>query len=128
MTKKKGLQSCVIILPYEMQISNDAKNYYQSINIKFEKDFINFSTQKKIKNNLKNFDDFYIIDKAGFEEKKVGYYYVFNKGDKIDFNHPNRKGHLSIANEISKKKRYAKVKIFLNVEFKQSKTFFYKGL
>ena len=104
LTKKKGLQSCVIILPYEMQISNDAKNYYQSINIKFEKDFTNFSTQKKIKNNLKNFDDFYIIDKAGFEEKKVGYYYVFNKGDKIDFNHPNRKGHLSIANEISKKK------------------------
>ena len=69
----------------------------------------------------------FVGDKAGFEEKKVGYYYVFNKGNKIDFNHPNRKGHLSIANEISKK-RYAKVKIFLNVEFKQSKTFFYKGL
>ena len=68
MTKKKGLKSCVIILPYEMQISNDAKNYYQSINIKFEKDFSNFSTQKTIKNHLKNYDDFFIIDKDGFEE------------------------------------------------------------
>tara|TARA_B100001057_G_scaffold500401_1_gene615238 strand:+ start:4906 stop:5949 length:1044 start_codon:yes stop_codon:yes gene_type:complete len=104
MTKKKGLKSCVIILPYEMQISNDAKNYYQSINIKFEKDFSNFSTQKTIKNHLKNYDDFFIIDKDGFEEKEIGYYFVFNKGDKIDFNHPNRNGHLSIAKEISKKK------------------------
>ncbi len=104
LTKEKGFKSCVVILPYEMQISNDAKNYYQSINIKFEKDFSNFSTQKTIKKHLKNYADFFIIDKAGFEEKEVGYYYVFNKGDKIDFNHPNRKGHLSIAKEISKKK------------------------
>lgn len=104
LTKEKGFKSCVIILPYEMQISNNAKNYYQSINIKFEKDFSNFSTQKAIKKNLKNYDDFFIIDNDGFEEKEVGYYYVFNKGDKIDFNHPNRKGHLSIAKEISKKK------------------------
>lgn len=104
LTKKNGIKSCVVVLPYEMQISNDAKNYYQSIDIKFEKDFSNFSTQKLIKNNLKNSDHFFIIDKTEFEEKEVGYYFVFNKGDKIDFNHPNRKGHLSIANEISKKK------------------------
>ena len=60
----------MIILPYEMQISNDAKNYYQSINIKFER-FSKFFFQRAIKNNLKNYDDFYIIDKAGFEEKKL---------------------------------------------------------
>ena len=104
LTQNKGLKSCVVVLPYEMQISNDAKNYYRSINIKFEKDFSNFSTQKSIKNHLKNNEHFFIIDKTEFEEKEVGYYFVFNKGDKIDFNHPNRKGHLSIAKEISKKK------------------------
>ena len=104
LTKKKGFKSCVVILPYEMQISNKAKEYYQSINIKFEKDFTNFSTQKLIKNYLKNNNDFFIIDKAGFKENEVGYYYVFNKGDKIDFNHPNKRGHLNIAKEISKKK------------------------
>ena len=31
-------------------------------------------------------------------------YFVFNKGDKIDFNHPNRLGHLVIAQELNKKK------------------------
>ena len=35
-------------------------------------------------------------------KKKIGHYFVFNKGDKIDFNHPN-KGHLVIAKEINKK-------------------------
>ena len=43
-------------------------------------------------------------DEDGFEEKNIGYYYVFDKGDKIDFNHPNRKGHFVIASEISRNK------------------------
>jgi len=103
-TKKKGFKSCVVILPYEMQISQDAEDYYKSINIKFEKNFVNFSTQKLIKKYLKNSDYFFIIDKAGFEEKNIGHYFVFDKGDKIDFNHPNREGHLSIAKEIFNKK------------------------
>ena len=103
-TREKGFKSCVVILPYEMQISKKAKDYYQSINIKFEDDFINFSTQKKIKKNLKNKDYFFIVDQSEFKEKNVGHYFVFNKGDKIDFNHPNRKGHLAIAEEILKKK------------------------
>ena len=77
LTQNKGLKSCVVVLPYEMQISNDAKNYYRSINIKFEKDFSNFSTQKSIKNHLKNNEHFFIIDKTEFEEKEVGYYFVF---------------------------------------------------
>ena len=52
LTKKKGFKSCVVVIPYEMQISQDAKDYYQSINIKFESDFENFSTQKYIKEIL----------------------------------------------------------------------------
>ena len=103
-TKKKGFKSCVVILPYEMQISQNAAEYYQSIDIKFEKKFINFSTQNRIKKNLKNSEYFFIIDRAGFEEKNIGHYFVFDKGDKIDFNHPNREGHLSIAKEIFNKK------------------------
>lgn len=103
-TQNLGLTSCVVVLPYEMQISKDAENHYRSINIKFDKDFINFSTQKLIKKNLKNFKNFYIVTNKGFEEKKIGHYFVYNKGDKIDFNHPNRKGHLVIAREINNKK------------------------
>ena len=104
LTKKKGFKSCVVVVPYEMQISQDAKDYYQSINIKFENNFENFSTQKYLKENLQDNKNFFFINKNGFKEKKVGSYFVFNKGDKIDFNHPNRLGHLVIAQEINKKK------------------------
>ena len=104
LTEKKGFKSCVVVLPYEMQISKNAKEYYRSINIKFEDDFINFSTQKILKKNLKDDKNFFFINSDGFKEKKVGKYFVFNKGDKIDFNHPNRFGHLVIAEEIYKKK------------------------
>lgn len=103
-TQKKGFKSCVVILPYEMQVSKDAANYYRSINIKFEDEFVNFSTQNLIKENLINHKKFYIINGERFKEKKIGNYFVFNKGDKIDFNHPNREGHLIIAREIDKKK------------------------
>lgn len=102
-TKKKGFNSCVVILPYEMQISKNAENYYRSINIKFEKSFVNFSTQNLIRISLRNHRKLFIIDDNAFEEKKIGHYYVFDKGDKIDFNHPNREGHLVIAKEINKK-------------------------
>ena len=86
-----------------MQISKNAKNYYRSIGIKFEKEFENFLTQEILQNNLIPDLNSSII-KDGFLEKKIGYYFVFNKGDKIDFNHPNRKGHLVIAKEIAKNK------------------------
>ena len=86
-----------------MQISKNAENYYRSINIKFEKSFVNFSTQNLIRISLRNHRKLFIIDDNGFEQKKIGHYYVFDKGDKIDFNHPNREGHLVIAKEINKK-------------------------
>ena len=101
--RKKNISACVVILPYEMQISNDAKNYYRSIGIKFDKSFEDFKTQEILKNYISQNTSFFIL-KEGFLEKEIGYYFVFNKGDKIDFNHPNRNGHLVIANEISKNK------------------------
>ena len=99
--QKAGIMTCVIVLPYEMQISNDAKNYYKSIGIKYDKSFENFLTQEILKGYLSKKNNFFIL-KDGFLEKKRGYYFVFNKGDKIDFNHPNKNGHLVIAEQISK--------------------------
>ena len=123
LTKKKGFKSCVVVIPYEMQISQDAKDYYQSINIKFESDFENFSTQKYIKENLKDNKNFFFINKNGFKEKKVGSYFVFNKGDKIDFNHPNRLGHLVIAKEEIKnfKKDLESLEVKLEKFFSEAK-------
>ena len=100
---KLGIKTCVVLIPYEMQISKNASEYYKSIGIKFENSFENFSTQKLLVKGLNSsIVSFYV--KEGFEEKNIGYYFVFNKGDKIDFNHPNRKGHFVIANQISKNK------------------------
>ena len=101
--QKVGIKICVIVLPYEMQISNDAKNYYKSIGIKFDKSFEKFKTQEILKENISKNLEFFVL-REGFVEKKIGYYYVFNKGDKIDFNHPNRAGHKIIAEQISKNK------------------------
>ena len=101
--KKKEILTCVIILPYEMQISADASIYYRSIGIKFDKSFENFSTQEILKKNVSNNTNVFIL-KNGFKEKKIGSYFVFNKGDKIDFNHLNRDGHLVIANQIDENK------------------------
>ena len=98
-----GLRACVVIIPYEMQISKDAKKYYKSIGIEFDEGFENFLTQNIVKENLsKNLS--LLIVKDGFLEKKIGSYFVFNKGDKIDFNHPNKEGHYIIAQEIAKSK------------------------
>ncbi len=101
--KRKKIKNCIIIIPYEMQISKNARKYYKKIGINFDKGFENFLTQKIIKDNLSSEVDFLTIKNA-FIEKKIGHYFVFNKGDKIDFNHPNREGHLAIAKEISKNK------------------------
>lgn len=101
--EKKGIKVCVVILPYEMQISENAKNYYKSIGIKFSKNFTNFMTQKIIKDNIDSQIDTLIL-RENFINKKIGHYFVFNKGDKVDYNHPNRNGHQVIANEISKYK------------------------
>ena len=98
--EKKGFKPCVIVMPYEMQVSKNASKYYKSIGIKFDKGFENFLTQKIIKNNLNNKVNFFILN--NFPEAEVGKYFVHNKGDKIDFNHPNRLGHLIIAQEIFK--------------------------
>ena len=101
--KNIGIQTCLVILPYEMQISRNASEYYKSIGIQFEENFEEFSTQKILIENLSSVSRPYFV-KDGFEEKNIGYYYVFDKGDKIDFNHPNRKGHFVIASEISRNK------------------------
>ncbi len=98
----KSTNICVLILPYEMQISEDARKTYEELNIDFSKSFLDFKTQKLF---IEEFEKESLIEinylGLNFKEKPVGTYYVFNKGDKIDFNHPNRIGHKVLAEEIS---------------------------
>ena len=103
--KNNFIDICILMLPYEMQVSTKAKNKYRDIGVKFEDEFINFYTQKlfisKFKESSKN--DIYYLGNS-FPESEVGEYFVYNLGDKIDFNHPNREGHKLIAKEISERK------------------------
>ena len=101
--KNLNIQSCVVILPYEMQISKNAANKYGDLGVNFDEEFLNFKTQEIIKSSLDDYIETLII-KDEFIENIIGTYFVYNKGDKIDFNHPNRQGHYIIAKEISKNK------------------------
>lgn len=103
--KENDIKFCLAILPYEMQISKDAAEFYKKIGIRFSDDFIDFKTQKIILENIdKSVIDTIILGETFDRTLKIGEYFVFNKGDKIDFNHLNRKGHLKISEEIFNKR------------------------
>ena len=74
--KDLGINSCVVVVPYEMQISREAMIFYSSIGIKFDNEFINFSTQEILKEKISSKNNFFIIKKDAFLEKELGYYYV----------------------------------------------------
>ena len=99
--KINKINLCILILPYEMQISNDADKIYSELNIFYEDQFLDFQTQKVFIEEFKRFSDVEIF-KLGqnFPQDKVGTYFVFNKGDKVDFNHPNHLGHELLSKEI----------------------------
>lgn len=93
--QKQGIDFCVVILPYEMQISDDAAQVYRDLGITWEDGFLDGSTQDILKRQLtvKNIYDGREAFRDVKGSSKVGTYFVYNKGDKIDFNHPNREGH-----------------------------------
>jgi hypothetical protein len=96
--RDKGVQMCVVMSPYEMQISDDAARTYTGLGFKWEDGFLDGSTQKKLRAYLDK--DLPVYDgRDAFKDKsaKVGEDFVYNEGDKIDWNHPNRKGHALLA-------------------------------
>ena len=100
-----SVQTCVLILPYEMQISDNAVIKYKEIGVRFEDEFLDFKTQKIFIEAFKNNSSLEINYLGNnFQQRPVGHFYVFNKGDKIDFNHPNAKGHYVLSEEISERK------------------------
>ncbi len=90
---KEGITFCVIILPYEMQVSQEAANQYRSMGIKWEDGFVDGSTQTLLKKYLKVPYIYNGLDAFKGMHPALGETFVYNKGDKIDWNHPNREGH-----------------------------------
>ncbi len=102
--RARGVQMSVVLLPYEMQISSDAAATYRRLRIQWEPEFEQGSAQRLLAANLdpkiRVFDAIHAFE--GHRDKaKVGDLFVFDKGDKIDWNHPNREGHRLIAEYLS---------------------------
>jgi lysophospholipase L1-like esterase len=97
---ERGINFCIVLLPYEMQISDHAATTYASLGIDWEEGFERGSTQDILRRHLKTknlYDGRWAFDDVK-ATNLVGTYFVYNKGDKIDFNHPNREGHSKLAN------------------------------
>jgi len=105
--KSMGSELIVVVIPYEMQISYDAAKTYGQYGIKWSAGFMDMMPQRLIIEELKKdkviaIDAFYAFIENGEWESsrrknKLGEYFVYNKGDKLDWNHPNRDGQKKIA-------------------------------
>jgi len=108
--RKENIEFIVVILPYEMQISQAAEKKYEDLGAKWSQGFINRGPQKLIEEYLIRYNINYIdayfafIDQNNVEggrgKNGLGEYFVYNKGDRLDWNHPNRVGHKKIADYI----------------------------
>jgi lysophospholipase L1-like esterase len=104
---REGVGFCVVVFPYEMQISAEAAKTYAGLGIKWEAAFENGLTQKILMSSFdRSFTTVDVLD--GFRKivgdtkaARVGEYFVYNKGDKLDWNHPNRAGHRVIADYLA---------------------------
>ncbi len=104
--REQAVRFCVLLLPYEMQISAPAERRYRELGIPFDADFVAGATQREILRRLE--PGIEVLDaRAAFldtdapdegrERNPVGEYFVHDRGDKIDWNHPTRAGHRRIA-------------------------------
>lgn len=88
---------CVVILPYEMQVSRDAERTYREMGFTWEMGFIEGSPQALLKELLVFPDVYDPMPAFDRDTVRIGEDFVYDKGDKIDWNHPNRKGHATIS-------------------------------
>lgn len=96
--RARGVAMCVVIAPYEMQVSDDAARTYAGLGFKWEDGFLAGSAQRKLRGYLdKDLPVYDGLDAFPDHSAKVGGLFVYNAGDKIDWNHPNRAGHAALA-------------------------------
>ncbi|MGK2873728.1 MAG: hypothetical protein ACSLFL_15970 [Alphaproteobacteria bacterium] len=110
--EKEGIAFTLVLLPYEMQISKDAADTYSRLGIKWDDGFIAGNTQDEIRARLDPgiivFDarDAFVQAPQDRLNIKTGQYFVYNKGDSLDWNHPNREGHALIANFLQREELF----------------------
>lgn len=108
-----GTELTVVLLPYEMQISQEAESTYRALGVKWEDGFIDRGPQRILLESLPReipaLDAYFaFVDPDAVAESRarnrVGEYFVYNAGDKLDWNHPNRSGHRAIAEYLVREK------------------------
>lgn len=103
--RSQGVAFCVLIFPYEMQVSSEAANTYRKFGVKWEPAFEQGLTQQTLLSSLDHsFMSVNVLDgfrKTSAPSARVGQYFVYNLGDKLDWNHPNRAGHRVIADYVA---------------------------
>lgn len=105
---RRGIDLCVVLFPYEMQISADAAARYQQDGVRWSGELLRGEPQKMILGRLSR--EVVAVDLASaFKQQsdrhgpiEVGEYFVFNQGDALDWVHPNRNGHRLIAQYLLK--------------------------
>ena len=101
--ERDGIQLCVVVFPFEMQVSTDAAARYRHYGIHWSDELLRGEPQKMILAALSK--TVTGVDLAPAfrhgpldpDSIKVGEYFVFNRGDALDWIHPNRSGHRLIA-------------------------------
>ncbi|HEY1372812.1 MAG TPA: SGNH/GDSL hydrolase family protein [Candidatus Binatia bacterium] len=103
--REQGVGFCTIIFPYEMQISSEASQTYRAQGISWDPAFDRGLTQRKLLSYLdgsfKTVNGLNAFRETANRSARVGEYFVYNLGDKLDWNHPNRAGHRVIANYLA---------------------------
>ena len=103
MLAEQEIDFLVVILPYEMQVSAAAARTYASMGIRWGDNFIDRRLQqlltRSLRPNVKVLDAYsaFVENASDRDHIDVGELFVYNKGDSLDWNHPNRKGHKLIA-------------------------------
>lgn len=105
-----GRRFCLVVLPYEMQISEEAESVYSSVGVEWGPEFVDRGTQKALIESLdpgiEYFDAYYaFVDEedpqAARSVNGLGEYYVSMDGGSLDWNHLNRRGHQRMAEALS---------------------------
>jgi lysophospholipase L1-like esterase len=102
----RGVAFMAILLPYEMQISAEAAAKYSELGVSWNDEFLKGSTQEMLISfwggRVRYFNALqaFVLTENGAgpsSENRLGQYFVYNLGDKLDWNHPNREGDRRIA-------------------------------
>lgn len=103
--REQGVGFCTIIFPYEMQISSEASRTYRDYGIDWEPAFDLGLTQRTLLSYLdgsfRTVNGLDAFRETATRSARVGEYFVYNLGDKLDWNHPNRAGHRVIADYLA---------------------------